>query len=281
MIQTKSLYRVSRPRILRRHQSTRAMPVSVYQLLSLYPQILTISKAKTTETSSGSNDFLKLNPKLDGPANEDGAPKVHTNTSDSTYTGMPIVPLNPDDATSGVGAKSSSAAETTGATDKAGITDKVWKETALDDISRAGAPGAGPAAPDSSIKTSAPDSVTASSESYSKGPLSDNKDAVKDSKVEQSLDGSVSPKTTTTSSVGATESVTTGETKGMWMQKVGQALSKADSVAGLVGEKTSHKSEASKPVEPVSSSTSEEKSSKMSHLKGKLKDKLHIGSKDK
>ncbi|KAH7385912.1 hypothetical protein BKA66DRAFT_582566 [Pyrenochaeta sp. MPI-SDFR-AT-0127] len=220
-----------------------------------------------SDTASGSNDFLKLNPTLDGPATEEGAPKIHTNASDPTYTGMPIVPLDPDVATSGVEKKSSSTTEATGITDQAGVTNKVWKETPLDDISRAGAPGAGPDAPDSTTP--------------SKAPVTDGTDVAKDSKVEQSLDGSVSPKNTTSLGVGATESGATGESKGTWIQKAGHTLSKADGVAGLVGEKSTHKSDSSKPVEPVSSATSEEKSSKISHLKGKLKDKLHIGSKDK
>lgn len=208
-----------------------------------------VAGEKADNATSGSNDFLKLNPTLDGPATEEGAPKIHTNASDPTYTGMPIVPLDPDVATSGVEKKSSSTTEATGITDQAGVTNKVWKETPLDDISRAGAPGAGPDAPDSTTP--------------SKAPVTDGTDVAKDSKVEQSLDGSVSPKNTTSLGVGATESGATGESK------------------GLVGEKSTHKSDSSKPVEPVSSATSEEKSSKISHLKGKLKDKLHIGSKDK
>ncbi|CAO2651973.1 Nn.00g002560.m01.CDS01 [Neocucurbitaria sp. VM-36] len=209
------------------------------------------NSAKATNASSGSNDFLKLNPKLDGPEHDEGAPKIHTNTSDSTYTGMPIVPLNPDVASSGLESKPSGATENTGITDKAGATDKVWKETALDDISRSGAPGAGPTAPGAG---------TASTETYQgsatplKEPNATETTAIKESKerAEQSLDGTVSPKTTGTPIGGAV-----GESK------------------SLVGEKPTHKSEPT-----VGSPTSDEKSGKTSKLT-KLKDKLHIGHKDK
>lgn len=209
-------------------------------------------------TTSGSDEFLKLNPKLGEPSHEEGAPKIHTNTADTTYTGMPIVPLNPDVATSGPDTTSA------GTTEKTGVTDKLWKETALDDISRSGAPGAGPTAP--------------SSETYQgsatplKAPNATETNAIKESKerAEESLDGTVSPKTTT-STGGAV-----GESKSTWTQKAGHLLSRADGVAGLVGEKPTHKSEPT-----VGSPASDEKSSKMSGLKNKLKDKLHISSKDK
>jgi hypothetical protein len=56
---------------------------------------------------------------------------------------MPIVPLNPDVASS----------SSTGITDKAGVTDKIWKPTELDEVKPSGAPGAGPAAPDYKVAT--------------------------------------------------------------------------------------------------------------------------------
>lgn len=201
------------------------------------------ASAKATESSSESTDFLKLAPVIDGPKNEEGAPKIHTNAEDTTYTGMPIVPLNPDVATSGVNTKSSPATESTVVTDKAGTTGNVLKETPLDDINHSGAP-------DAAAKTAAPDSVTASSETY-QNPTIDTKALVTPKKSIVS-DGDVSPKT------DAPLPVVTAETK------------------GIVSEKPSHKPEPRK-----SSPTSEEKSSKMSHIKEKLKDKLHIGSKDK
>ncbi|KAF1849330.1 uncharacterized protein K460DRAFT_305356 [Cucurbitaria berberidis CBS 394.84] len=193
------------------------------------------NSAKATDASSGPDGFLKLNPTLDGPAHDADAPKIHTNSKDTTYTGMPIVPLNPDVATSGLDTKSS------GTTEKTGVTDKLWKETALDDISRSGAPGAGPTAPDSTTVT--------------KAPIAHENVAIKESKVhiEPSLDGSISPKTT-----GAPAGAGVGESN------------------RIVGEKPTHKSEPA-----ISSSPSDEKSGKMSDLKNKLKDKLHIGHKDK
>ena len=86
------------------------------------------------------------------------------------------------------------------------------------------------------------------------------------------LSGEISPKTSAPSSVAADAGKTgnTSDTKGTWIQKAGHVLGGADGVAGIVEDKSSHKA-----------GSSEEKGGKMSHLKGKLKDKLHIGSKDK
>jgi hypothetical protein len=55
---------------------------------------------------------------------------------------MPIVPLNPDVASS-----------STGTADKAGVAEKEWKPTELDAVKPSGAPGAGPAAPDYKVAT--------------------------------------------------------------------------------------------------------------------------------
>jgi hypothetical protein len=61
-------------------------------------------------------------------------------------------------------------------------------------------------------------------------------------------------------------------------------LSSVNGAKGHPAEVSTHHSESSKaaaPVEPASHTESEEKNGKMSRLTGKLKDKLHIGSKDK
>lgn len=79
---------------------------------------------------------------------------------------------------------------------------------------------------------------------------------------------------------------------GTWVHKVGDVLNKADGVAGLVGERAGHggpssavasskqgiTGEKSSSISP--SGDDDEKSGKMDKLKDKLKNKLHIGSKD-
>ena len=78
---------------------------------------------------------------------------------------------------------------------------------------------------------------------------------------------------------------------GTWTHKIGDVLNKADGVAGLAGERTSHGGPRSEQLSETpardnhSSSISpsgddDEKSGKLSGLKDKLKNKLHIGSKD-
>ncbi|KAH9866182.1 hypothetical protein J1614_008747 [Plenodomus biglobosus] len=263
--------------------------------------------AKATHTASDSNtDFLKLNPTLDGPqpdseTQSSGDPKIYTSRDDATYTGMPIVPLNPDSATSGTGASTStpSAIGTSTVTNKAATTDKVWKDTPLDDISRSGAPGAGPTAPahvtpavpdsttsgvgstvantDSAIKTTAPDSVTAASSTYGADPTktaaSPGVGDIKDSKGPTEN----TPAKTTPARDGTPAWTDTGVPS-----KVEPSTS-ADTAAskGLAEESHGRKSETGKSPALASSPSNEEKSGKMSHLKEKLKDKLHIGHKDK
>lgn len=256
--------------------------------------------AKATATSAGSKDedFLKLNPTLDGPASESktassGDPKIYSNDNNQSYTGMPIVPLNPDVASSGPGATTSTA------TDSTGTTDKVWKETPLDDISRSGAPGAGPSAPshvtsaspdtassgitsttatstDPAIKTSAPDSVTAASTTYNPSATSKTSDI-------HEASASKDTKTTTENTPSTTESRDTPSwaTTGVSSTTDASKPSTTTDNKGLASEKQSRKSESGKSPELAASTSNEEKDSKMSHLKEKLKTKLHIGSKDK
>lgn len=264
---------------------------------------------------------MKLDPVLDGPAKESktesktkstGDPKIYTNRQNETYTGMPIVPLDPNVASSGPTATFSTATGSTGTTDKSGVTDKVWKDTPLDDISRSGAPGAGPSAPahvtaavpnstssglgsttttgtDSAIKTSGPNSVTATSETYNPAATSKVSDvhgvsAAKDSRTTaentpSTTENRDTPSWATTdvpSTTGTSTSIAGTQSKGTWAQKAGHLLNSADGVAGLATEHESYKS-----PELATTTSHEEKDGKMSHLKEKLKNKLHIGSKDK
>ncbi|KAF1939723.1 hypothetical protein EJ02DRAFT_424628 [Clathrospora elynae] len=219
------------------------------------------------KSSSSSDHFLKLDPAKNPQSESTGEPKIYSDGNDPSYVGMPIVPLNPDVATSNPAAISSSATESTG------ITDKIWKDTALDNISRSGAPGAGPTAPehvtpvvpattkttttatDPVIKTSAPDSVTASSGAYL--------GSATDKAVHSPLEKGDTPGWTSTgvpADAGSLDTTKPGESK------------------GLVGEKSARKSESGVSPDRGSSPTHD---SKMSHLKEKMKNKLHIGSKEK
>jgi hypothetical protein len=269
---------------------------------------------KATETSSGSNDFLKLDPATRGPSNDklpdsQGEPKIYSDSNDPSYAGMKIVPLNPDANISSNAPKSSSAIGTTAITDKAGVTDKVWKDTPLDDISRSGAPGAGPRAPEhltpatpdtsktsttastsTAIGTTAPDSVKAAGTYESAAPKVSGADAAENSRVD-SEKASASRDTPGWTSTGvasdsntfdpAARSSVMGEPKSTLTQQAGHILSSTDDVAGLVGETTPRQSESHKSPELGSSPSNDEHNSKMSSLKEKMKNKLHIGSKDK
>ena len=82
---------------------------------------------------------------------------------------------------------------------------------------------------------------------------------------------------------------------GMWIHRVGNVLNKADGIAGLIGERAGHGGPSTgveedkndgkhddKHTSSISPSggDDDEKSGKMDKLKDKLKNKLHIGSKD-
>lgn len=211
---------------------------------------------------------------------------------------MPIVPLNPDVATSNTDA--SSTAQSTGITDKAGVTDKIWKETPLDDISRSGAPGAGPTAtesttatstsPDPAIKTTAPDSVTAGSSVYAAGAGTETKTDAEKLSENRDTPGWASTGVPSDSSnfdaATAKQNAASGgsESKGLWTRQPGHSQGSTDGVAGSAGEHVGRKSESgrnSESTDLTSSPSNEEKGGKMSHLKEKMKNKLHIGSKDK
>ncbi|PZD39143.1 hypothetical protein A1F97_06153 [Pyrenophora tritici-repentis] len=265
---------------------------------------------QATEKTSSSDEFLKLDPVTKGPTETEiqstGDPKIYSNSQDPSYAGMPIVPLNPDAATSNTAA-TPSAPTTTAITDKAGVTDKLWKDTPLDDITRSGAPGAGPVAPtdvtpavpdsaatttslDPAIKTSAPDSVTASSGIYSGSePKTSGAGVIVDTKTEaeKESDNRDTPEWTSTgvpsdksnyeAAAAKQNAASPGESKGTFTNEAGHILGSADGVAGLTEPAVGRKSESN---DLASSPSNEEKGSKMSHLKEKMKNKLHIG-KDK
>lgn len=220
----------------------------------------------------------------------------------------------------GGGKTNTSSSSETGITDKAGVTDKVWKPTALDEVKPEGAPGAGPSAPDykpatpdlSSSASSKPaepavrdvakDSTPSESTHTSSAPkqsqshsepekhsVGDDIDAILEStpKSKHTVDDREandphSKMTGTT--VRQTEASQHGETdnsKSMWTQKAGHLLRSADGIAGLATEKAGARSQSNASADPTSSTGDEKNGKKMSQLTNKLKDKLHIGSKDK
>lgn len=223
---------------------------------------LDYSKAKDGEdatTSTSQKEFLQLSPDVDTTKSGTQAPTATAAKDETTASGLPIIPLTADTASSGPETSTSTSKNITESTGPTGTTDKVWKDTPLDDISRSGAPGAGPAAP-ASVTVATPEttdkSTTAATTSTSTSdPISKTTASTSDPVGKTTAPDSVTAASDTYKDPSAKDSSATG---------------------GIVGETTHHKSEPT-----VSSSTSEEKSGKMSHLKEKLKDKLHIGSKDK
>lgn len=202
------------------------------------------SDPTAAQSSSTSNDdFLKLNPTLDGPqvdskSPSSGEPTIYTSRDNATYTGMPIVPLNPDVATSGP--TTSSGAGTT------------------------------VASPDPAIKTAPPDSVTAASNTYGSDPTKGiaTKESTQNTAAQPTPHRDGTPAWTDTgvpSKVGPSSTSDAGAPKGVQVAE----------------EKHGRKSATGESPEIPASPDSEEKSGKMSHLKEKLKDKLHIGSKEK
>lgn len=104
-------------------------------------------------------------------------------------------------------------------------------------------------------------------------------------------DSAVSPPDLSTTSPGTKPdySADTHQPSGRWTHKVADVLNKADGVAGLASEKAGHggPQSAQSGATPANHSSSispsgddDEKSGKLSGLKDKLKNKLHIGSKD-
>jgi len=264
---------------------------------------------KDPVTGSGIQDeFLKLDPVSQEPTETTTTetttsdPKIYSDRKDDpSYVGMPIMPLNPDANILSTGATTSATDATTSTTapETTGITDKVWKDNPLDDISRSGAPGAGPTppshvtpaapesvattttttSPDPAIKTSAPDSVTASSGLYSAGEA-------------QKSEAATAPDTTTHAQRESenrdtpawTDTGVASDSSKFEEDTARQNRANPKDVKNAIEEETGRKSESDRKSESTdlgSSPSNEEKSGKMSHLKEKMKNKLHIGSKDK
>jgi hypothetical protein len=99
------------------------------------------TSSATDTTSNKDDDFLKLNPTLGKPTSFE--PSTGTTGSTAGETSMPIIPLNPDVASS----------SSTGTADKAVAAGGDWKPTELDAVKPSGAPGAGPSAPDYKVAT--------------------------------------------------------------------------------------------------------------------------------
>lgn len=204
------------------------------------------------------------------------------------------------------------ASAESGATEKTGTTDKVYKETPLDDIKLAGAPGAGPTAPEytpatpeTNVNSAASEKPTTStsdkptehsatetakdstSSTTPKDASSAKKDGVnseidailnKTPKAEHSVDDAEaeSPHAKMTGkTVRQTEASKPGEggePKSTLIHKAGHILSSADGIAGLVAETSGHKSDSRKSSEQASSPTGGDE--KSSKKMSALKDKL-------
>jgi len=242
----------------------------------------------TASSTKQDDEFLKLNPTLGKPTTDTSSV---ANTSSTGESAIPVIPLNPDASTS----------NTHGASSATGVTDKVWKPTELDDVSRAGAPGAGPTAPDykpatgdTSLSASDKPTESATTTSDSSTPKKDNagvenphSDSAKaqptvGGPIEELLNKGTSPKvehTVDDSEANDPHSKMNDKTvRATDAQKTGDGAT----VQSHQAEKTtSHASESSKTVESPSPSGEEKSEKKMDKLKDKLKNKLHIGSKDK
>ncbi|KAF2822276.1 hypothetical protein CC86DRAFT_385962 [Ophiobolus disseminans] len=244
----------------------------------------------TGNTSYKQDDFLKLSPTLGKPATTESS--TGTSTGTTGETSIPIVPLNPDVATSGTGKTDITTSSATGITDKAGVTDKVWKPTSLDDVEPAGAPGAGPSAPEYTPAT--PDLSSSTSHKASEPAV---KDVAKDTTHTTHTEPSHSSPGPTKESVGGDiDAILESTPKSKHTVDDSQADDPHSKMAGKTVRQTeashhgesgnskslaSEKAGASHTSADATSPTGEEKSGKMSQLKDKLKDKLHIGSKDK
>jgi hypothetical protein len=253
------------------------------------------TSSATDTTSNKDDDFLKLNPTLGKPTSFE--PSTGTTGSTAGETSMPIIPLNPDVASS----------SSTGTADKAVAAGGDWKPTELDAVKPSGAPGAGPSAPDYKVAT--PDTSLTSATS-DKPAEHHSVDASKDTtstpkrtegvetshsdtaKPQESVGGPIEeilnkgPLTKTEHTVDESEAkaphskMEDKTVRATTANKTGES----GDVESHAAETPSRPSESSNPksAEATSPSGGDEKSEKkMSQLKDKLKNKLHIGSKDK
>jgi hypothetical protein len=209
----------------------------------------------------------------------------------------------------GVGLHESSGKPATG-------TDTLWRGVdSYKETSSTGPTSTGPTSTGSTTIDSEPTRVTSESTSggpkgaidaepkhYSVGDLTtsketpsksvDNNNTNTTSTTSKTGDSAVSPPDMSTTSPNSKPDYTAdtqepSHTGGTWTHKVGNVLNKADGVAGLASEKAGHAGPSSTATAPAAHSSSispsgddDEKSGKMSALKDKLKNKLHIGHKD-
>ena len=252
----------------------------------------------SSDPSNKDDEFLKLNPTMGQSTTGDSSTRTKTGTTG--HTSIPIVPLNPDVATSSSGQGNTTAS--TGIADKAGVSDKVWKPTDIDEVKPSGAPGAGPDAPDYKVAT--PDLSSTTSNKLTEH--SDSVIAAKDSdapKKQPGVEMSHSDSAHVQPSVGGPieeilnkgisskdeHTVPESEANDPHSKMNDKTTRSTEPHKTDVGKVESHPaessgraSESSKPSEPASPTAGDEKSEKkMSQLKDKLKNKLHIGSKDK
>jgi len=254
-----------------------------------------VNTSSTTATTEGkSENFLKLNPSMGKSATTESS--TDTKAGSTTETSIPILPLNPDASTLG---SNQTSTNSTGAADKTGVSDNVWKPTALDEVKPSGAPGAGPEAP-SNVTPAVPEGFSGTSAKTAEA--ADTKAEPKESTTAPTSSdnqgssgahkGSVTPQVDAIigSTPAAEHSVPDEEANDPHSKMQNKTVRNTDkSVPDTTGHAPVIDSKAEKTESNTSDSKSkspdrangEEKDSKMSHLKDKLKTKLHIGSKDK
>jgi len=277
----------------------------------------TSSTTNPTTTAGKSEDFLKLNPTIGQTTTPESSATTSNTTGPAAQPSLPIVPLVPDSSTLGSTTATTTSTSATGVTDKTGVTDQTWKANPLDEVSTSGAPGAGPAAP-SNVTAATPESHSGTATTSE--PVGSKLESATDSKVDTHKNTTTTPATTETSGTHGTtgehkgsvapsvdailgktpkaeHSVPDEEANDPHSKMKEKTVRKADaSQPDTTGEapvvdSSAHKTESNKtdgsaPKTDSSSkspdhATGEEKDSKVSALKEKLKNKLHIGSKDK
>ncbi|KAL5119675.1 hypothetical protein ACEQ8H_002521 [Pleosporales sp. CAS-2024a] len=262
----------------------------------------------TGNTGYKQDDFLKLDPTLGKPAATDASTTATTATTGATGgSSLPILPLTPDTSSASAGQATS--------TSSTGVADKEWKPTELDAVKPSGAPGAGPAAPDYKVATPhlpSPTSSKPTEHAESEGTAKHVDAAAKTSGVETSHSDAVQAQPSVGGPIeemlnkGTTSksehTVPESEAQDPHSKMSAKTVRSTEAHKTDVGTVESHPAEtssrpspsasssskpaepasSSKPAEPASPSGNDEKSEKkMSALKDKLKNKLHIGTKDK
>jgi hypothetical protein len=270
---------------------------------------LTRRIATSGTTSYKQDDFLKLDLVAGKPTESFG----DNQTGVKGESSLPILPLNPDAASMGAGSTTITSSSSTGVTDKAGA-DHVWKPTALDEVKPEGAPGAGPAPP-ANVTPATGDLSTATTSKTDEPTVRDTpSSAIATTPAPKESSSSPAPKEPAVHSVGSdidkilesqpksqhtvndseasdphskmtgktvrqTEPSQQGESansKSTWTQQFGNTVNTAYDVPGLATEKTGNRS-----ASHGSGDAGDDNEGKKLSTKEKLKQKLHIGHKDK